>query len=236
MKKNKLLSKLFVLVFVFTTIIGYNSAAYAAYDTVRSHMIGSTNAGLIGMWNGGSFSSWTQAIDSKWSQDNSAFALRAMWLLVNGSSDNEWIELGYMDGSLNNAYHHGFYTAEGKLNSDGTLAYYNEYKVTGPNTGTGTYHKYDISYYGNNTYKVLVDNVAYRTYTKAPGGKRMDVGLETNVCVSTWATQYSESHTVKDGDTWKSWPSGTITNDDDLLTGYRAAWNSYPTSLKFYKL
>lgn len=207
---NKLL---LIPFFLFVFIALQCSEAFA----INSHFIVKRVPSGNSQFNGGSYRAVTKGMSAG---NNSEFALRTMWLEVNGKGSGDCIENGFMDGNLNGSYYHGFYTANGHIINN--ILYYNEYSIVGPSTANDTTHDYQVTYLGNQTYGVVVDGTNYRNVTgRSPGGSWMQIGLEGSSANASWATTYTSQHKTKDGSgTWSFWSSGTTVISDPLGLGY----------------
>ena len=228
-------SVLILLCLVMLFVVFMNNQSSQAASTDRSHIIIKTTSGFNAQFNGGNYRAVTKAMDSIWNSSNShRFALRTMWLEVNGKNSQSWIENGFVDGSLNNAYYNGFYCAYGYLNN-GTLTY-GEYPIIGPSTNNDTTHDYHITYLGSQKYAVVVDGTTYKNFTGFnPGGSYMQLGLETNYSGSTFATTYTSIHKTKNGSgVWANWANGVTDINDQLGTGYTCEFTNHPVTAKYY--
>lgn len=228
-KRGKKSYMILLLIAMLSSVINPNYAFAAATD--RSHFVVQTTTSSSDPFSGGYMAAVTQKIDSGWSTSSSwKFALRSLWLHVNGASSSTWIEVGYMDGahmSYNGRYT-GYYAAIGNANT----GQYREWTIIGPSTAIGTSHTYQITYLGSNTYAVVVDGKVYGTVANcSPGGTWVKVGLETNNSSAVFDTSSTTNHQMKkySNGIWSVWPSGNIEIADIFNIGYKVSWITKPT-------
>lgn len=231
MRTHKLMKRIGGVILSVALAMSLTSVASANY-----YGIVSTSGTIDGTY----FYAKTQGLDSKWSSTTTGenrFILHTTWIQSNASTGLKWIEVGFVDGAMQEpsssvSYHNGFYTATGSYNSTGTaLTSYSEYKITGPSTAVGTNHNYQIQRTGTSSWGVYVDYTLYRTYSDfATSCDGTDVGLETNYSGSTSDEWNERAFQVLKNGSWSSWSNGTIKREDSAQ-GISVTWDSKPTSI-----
>ncbi len=229
----KIISLLLVLSMIFGCVFDASAYFQRAYGVAIN-----SGAGLDGNF----FRLQIKAMDSKWSStNNTRFILHTTWVTFN---NNSWIECGTMDGSMKEpsattySYWRGSYTAQGIVNSSGTMTSYSEYKITGPSSAVGVYHTYQISRTagpnssGRYTWGVYVDYQLRRSYyTYNQYCHEPQVGLESNESTATSA-QWNE-HSLQRISNW-SWNNWIRSSTSFIQQNASASFTNSTTGNSIY--
>jgi hypothetical protein len=225
----------YLISFIYSTL--FLNAAMSAYGQSSPRYYGAaTNIISYANIKGGEFTATVNTLDSTWSTSNTQrFILHSIWLFTGPSVG--WIELGFMDGAISDngapvSYHKGFYTANARFDSQGSLQSYTERKIIGPSTSVNSTHAFRTVYDGpSSSWKTYINGVQRFTWvTGTSSAFRVDTGLETNTANSTSA-QWNERNfnTLNStGAYWLPWESGQLVTKS---SGTQVSWSTYPTAI-----